>query len=226
MGCGLHTLLFAVIVGPGEAPPEDALDNQMIGGSGCADADSEVELPLRPQIEVNRRNELLLLLVEWIEDRDRSVPRVIFQPASDSFGEIIARLHVGGKHYALMNAGAVKRAVERGVETQVPAADFLVHDGADFPGPGVGREGGALVSDFVRQTHPYRPVPRLRNAEAGTDVITHPLPAAIRLNAGEDVKAGLEPVVDALRDFHGLMLGMVGGQDAVDCRLAAFSGEV
>jgi hypothetical protein len=52
-------------------------------------------------------------------------------------------------------------------------------------------------------------------------VIAHPLPAAVRLNAGENVKAGLEPVVDALCDFNGFMLGVVCGQDAVDGCLAA-----
>jgi hypothetical protein len=57
-------------------------------------------------------------------------------------------------------------------------------------------------------------------------VIAHPSPAAVRLNAGEDVKAGLEPVGDALCDFNGFMLGVVCGQDAVDGCLAALNREV
>jgi len=160
------------------------------------------------------------------EVRDRSPGTVILQPASDSLRDVVTELEIGREHYALVNAGAMKRAVERGIEAQIPAADFLVDDGTDFPGPGVGGEFGALVANFVRQTYSHRPVPRLRNAEARADVIAHPLPAPIRLNAGEDVKAGLEPVVDALGDFNRFMLGVVGGQDAVDGRLAALNRKV
>src|SRR5579863_3134150 len=134
---------------PRETPAHDAFDDQVIGGSGCADADSKVELPLWPQIEIDGRNELLLLIVKRTESRDRSQGTVILQPARDAFRDVIAELKVGGKHYALVNTWAVKRAVERGIEAQVPGSDFLVHDGANFPCPGVGREGGALVADFV-----------------------------------------------------------------------------
>jgi hypothetical protein len=53
----------------------------------------------------------------------------------------------------------VKRAVERGVEGQVPPADFLVDDGANLQSPGVGRESSALVTNLSRQAHANRPMP-------------------------------------------------------------------
>ena len=44
---------------------------------------------------------------------------------------------------------------------------------------------------------------------------THCTPGSALL-AGEDVEAHLGPVVDALRDFDGLVFGVIGGIDAVD----------
>src|SRR5450631_1406597 len=69
-------------------------------------------------------------------------------------------------------------------------------------------------------------MPRLRNAEARTNVIADPLPPAVGLNAGEDVEAGFEPAIDALRNFDGLMFRMVGGQYAILHRLASLGGEI
>jgi len=57
-------------------------------------------------------------------------------------------------------------------------------------------------------------------------VVTHPLPATIGLDAGEHVEAGLKPVIERLRDFQGLVLGVVAGQNPVFHRLAAVRGEV
>src|SRR6202451_4792292 len=145
--------------------------------------------------------------MEGTEIRDRSVGRVIFQAARDSFCEVVTELEIGREDHALVDAGAVKRAIQRGIEGQVPATDFLVHDGTDLPGPGVARKCGALIADFIRQTYTHRPVPRLRNAEERVAVFASPLAAAIGLNAGENVEAGLEPVGNGLRDFHGLVFG-------------------
>ena len=49
-------------VRPGKTPPHDALHDQVIGGVGDADAHSEVELPLWPEIHIDCRKELLLLI--------------------------------------------------------------------------------------------------------------------------------------------------------------------
>ena len=118
-------------------PSDNALDDQVIGGSGCADAHAKVEPPLWTQIDVNGRKKLLLLIVEWTEVRDRPPGTVILQPASDSFSDVIAELEIGREHYTLVHARAMKRAVERGLKLRYQAANFLVDDGTDFPGPGV-----------------------------------------------------------------------------------------
>lgn len=43
------------------------------------------------------------------------------------------------------------------------------------------------------------------------NVVTHPLPSAIGLNAREERKANLCPMVDALREFQRFVLCLVGG---------------
>ena len=100
-----------MVVRPGKAPSDNALDDQVIGGSGCADAYSKVELPLWTQIDVDGRNELLLLFVEWTEVRDRPPGTVILQPASDSFSDVITELEIGREHNALV-AGAERQLPE------------------------------------------------------------------------------------------------------------------
>jgi len=45
-----------------EPPPQDHFDDQMIGASGESDSDAEIEFPLRTEIEIHRRKDLLLLL--------------------------------------------------------------------------------------------------------------------------------------------------------------------
>jgi hypothetical protein len=57
-------------------------------------------------------------------------------------------------------------------------------------------------------------------------VVANPLHAVAVLLAGEDVKTDLGPVVDALGEFDGLVLLVVGGIDAIDEVLLAFGGEV
>jgi hypothetical protein len=52
---------------PGKSAADDALDDQVIGGARRSDADSEVELPLRTEIDVDAGEELLLLIAQSIE---------------------------------------------------------------------------------------------------------------------------------------------------------------
>src|ERR1700739_2553861 len=69
-------------------------------------------------------------------------------------------------------------------------------------------------------------MPLLRNAEAGTYMVTHPLPAITRACAGENIKAGLKPVIPPLGDLNGFMHGMVRGTDAIHHTLFALSRPV
>jgi hypothetical protein len=58
-------------------------------------------------------------------------------------------------------------------------------------------------------------VPFLRDGNAGADVITHPLPALSLGYGSEDVKAALEPVIEAVGDLDGLVLGVIGGVNTI-----------
>ena len=80
---------------PREAAADDALDDQMVGGASCADAHAEIELPLRGQIEVDAREELLLLIAQRIESGERTVCSIVFQAAGNFLREVVADLCVG-----------------------------------------------------------------------------------------------------------------------------------
>ena len=69
-------------------------------------------------------------------------------------------------------------------------------------------------------------MPALRNAEAGAYVIADPSPAAVRLNAGENVETGFESIGEALCDFECFVLGMIGGEHTVDHGFASIHREI
>ncbi len=94
---------------------------------------------------------------------------------------------------------------------QYQRPDCLVDDGANLPVPGVGRIAGALIAELGGEADADRPVPGVGHADAGTDVVADPLDALAAAFAGEDVEANFRPFVDALRDFDGFVLGMIGG---------------
>ncbi len=68
-------------------------------------------------------------------------------------------------------------------------------------------------------------MPIFGHAHARPDVVAHPLHAQPALLAGKDVEADLGPVVDSLRDLDGLVFGVIGGRNAIECRMA-FGSEV
>ena len=125
-----------------------------------------------------------------------------------------------------MNTLPVERAIERGIEGEIPAPDFFIDDGTDFPGPGVGRKLAPLVTELLRQAEPHRPVPRRGNRDPRTDMVADPFPTAFRLDGGEDVKASFEPVGDALGDLNGLMLCMMRRLKTINRRFTSLGGEV
>lgn len=53
----------------------------MVGGTSRADAEAEDELPVGPEIDINRGEELLLLISERVKAVQRATGRVVFQPA-------------------------------------------------------------------------------------------------------------------------------------------------
>src|SRR4029077_9480154 len=102
------------------------LHDQVIGGARRSDADSEVELPLRAEVDVDAGEELLLLIAQSVESAQRAVSGIVLEPSCNLFCEIVAYFHVGRESHAPVDSRTVKRAVERGIEAQVPATEFLV----------------------------------------------------------------------------------------------------
>src|ERR1700743_858022 len=96
----------------------------------------------------------------------------------------------------------MKRAVNGRVEAQVKPAEGLVHNRPDLDRPCIRRINAPLVTALRRQTDAHRPLPRFGDGDARADMIADPLPADPRIRAGEDVKAKLEPVAEAVRDFE------------------------
>ncbi len=50
-----------------KAITQDHLDNQMISAPGHPDSNAEIKLPMVPEIQINRREELLLLISEGVK---------------------------------------------------------------------------------------------------------------------------------------------------------------
>ena len=88
------------VVPPRKAASDNALDDEMICRSCYAHPYPKVEFPLRSQVEVNGRKELLFLIFQGIEPVQRSIGRVILQSSADSFGEVKARFCVRRKFNA------------------------------------------------------------------------------------------------------------------------------
>src|SRR5271165_232476 len=80
--------LFLFSLAPVKPAPDDRLEQHMVGGPRHANPNSEVDLPFRRNVQVERRNELLRLIGEGIESRDRAETTVILQPEGHGFGEV------------------------------------------------------------------------------------------------------------------------------------------
>src|SRR5208337_1188486 len=124
------------------------------------------------------------------------------------------------------NTGPVKRPLESGIESQIPRLPLFIDDGANFPGPGIRGKDGPLVAQFRRKAHPDRPMPFLRNANPGTDVITNPLVALVRAVAREDVQSRFKPVRPTLGNLNRFVGLMFIRKNALVNGLETFKGEV
>src|SRR5215469_8254601 len=69
-------------------------------------------------------------------------------------------------------------------------------------------------------------MPALRNAYSRTNVIAHPLPSAIRLNACKNVKAQLRPRIDSLSEFQRLVHSVICREHPILHRLRPLKSEV
>src|SRR6267142_5643967 len=204
-------LALRAFMSPAKSSADDALDDQVVGGPGHADADAKVDLPLGRNVKIDRRDNLLLLLRARIEAGHRAERAVILQAAADHLRKIVRNLDVGRELEALAHIRTMQGLIDGRIEGQIPASQLLVHNGTHLPRPGIFGKLPALIADLIREAQPDRPVPFFRNAKARAYMVAHPVPAVTGAGAGKDVEAGLKPVVEALRDFDGLMQRMVGG---------------
>lgn len=156
---------------------QNALQDQAVCTAGHSNSNAEIDLPLRRKIQVDSRKDLLFLLCERVETRNRPESAVVFQAPGDFGREVVTELEIRRKLKTLVDAKPVEGLVEGGIERPVPAAHLFVNNGADFPRPGIRREFPALVANLVGNAHPHRPMPAIRDANARPDVVAHPVPA-------------------------------------------------
>src|SRR5690348_4770891 len=103
-----------------ESVADDRLGYQVIRGAGQAHADTKVNFPFWRKIQVNRRKYLVLLQPNRVEVRSRPDGTVVFNTPGNLLREVIAQLYIGRKNESLVNTGAMKGLVKRGVEREIP----------------------------------------------------------------------------------------------------------
>src|SRR6202789_300942 len=211
---------------PVEAAAENHFEDEVIGRGGGADADTEVDLPYRRDIQVGDDKELLLLVVHGGDVAYGVIIGVVLEPTADYRGEIVADLGAGREAPSLVDVGAVQRAFQCRVDSKVPAADRLVDDGPHFPGPGVRRVGGALEADLGGQADTHRPIPGVGYPNTRADVIADPLNALAVLLGREYIEPDFGPVRETFGQLDCLVLLMVGRQYAIDDVFLSVDGEV
>jgi hypothetical protein len=210
-----------------ETAAENHFYQQMIGAMGHANSYAEVKLPVGIEIQIDGWHNLLLLLANGIEAGNGPVCGIVLKASHNLLGELIANLYPWLEVEPLRDSRPVKASVESGVERQIPWPELLVDDWADFQSPGIRRKNRPLIANLQRQADADRPFPFFRRANTGAKVIAYPLISlAVRPNAGEDVKAGLKPIVPALGDFDSFVLLIVRRIGAVGGCFAADGGEV
>src|SRR5271156_2724664 len=108
-----------------ESVTDDCFHDQVIGRASQSDAQAEIDLPLRRQVQIDCGKDLLLLLMDRQKVGGRSEGTVIFQSAGDFWREVVAEFEIWRKHETLILAQAVDRIIKSGIESPIPAADFL-----------------------------------------------------------------------------------------------------
>src|SRR5438132_2927108 len=204
-----------------ETVAENHLRKQVIRRARHAHTQPKIDFPLRREIQIDRRKNLLLLLADGVETRDWTERAVILDSNGNSLGEIVTELEVGREHQPLIYSRTMKRPVKRGIEGEIPAADLPIHNWANLPRPGIGRISAALPADFFREADDDRQVELGRNTHAGTDMAANVIPSLTVFRGSENVKPGLEPVVEAVSYLDRFVQLVVGRKSAIIGRFAA-----
>src|SRR3954468_10790938 len=108
--------------------------------------------------------------MESIEVADWTKPAVILKPHSRFLENVVAYLQAGSEFHAGVFRRSSKRFLQGWIKGEVPAAKFLVDDGAYFPGPCVRGKRGTYISKFRRETNAHWQMPSFRNPDPRTDV--------------------------------------------------------
>src|SRR5580698_4453151 len=117
------------VMRPIEAPADNPFYDEVIGARRGADSYTEINLPVRRHVQINRREELLLLIVERIKTTQRSIGGIVFEAAGDVFVEVVTEFGAWRKGYALMHGLSVKRPLESGIHREIPSTYCFINNG-------------------------------------------------------------------------------------------------
>src|SRR5689334_17849765 len=98
----------------------------MIGASGSADAYPKVELPLRPKVHVDGRQEHVFLIAERVNIAERAVRPVVFNASRNPLQKVVAELEIRLELVPFLSRGPVERFPEGWIEPQVQLAELLI----------------------------------------------------------------------------------------------------
>ncbi len=105
--CGCFLLIKS------EAATNNHFENKVIRAACHPDAYPKVELPLRRDIEIDGRKDLMLLFALWTKTAQRPERSVIFKAAIDLFRDRIGDFEVGSELKATLSARSVESALDR-----------------------------------------------------------------------------------------------------------------
>src|SRR5215813_5008212 len=122
---------------PTKPAADNGFDDQMVRRARDANADAKIQLPFRRHVQVNRWKDLLLLVRNWIKAANGTQRAIVFNSATDHFGKVVRNFQIRRKFKSLAYAFAMQRLVYRRIEGEIPWAQLLVHNGTNFPCPGI-----------------------------------------------------------------------------------------
>ncbi len=111
-------------------------------------ANAEIDLPLGRYVEIDGREDLLLLIVEAGDVGDAAVVGVVFDPARNHLGDVPADFDCRCEVESEVHIRPVEGALERRVDGPVEATFLPIDNRTDLPRPGIPIEEGALIADL------------------------------------------------------------------------------
>ncbi len=139
-----------------EAIAQNQLHKETVRLMGEAESYAKIAFPLGPEIEIQDREQQVLLLAERIKGGDRADPTIVLQASTHLWSKGVAELRIGGKLKAAVGPFPLQAPVEHGIERRVPGTPLLIDDWPDFYRPGIGRERALLIADLRGQTQTNR----------------------------------------------------------------------